>query len=162
MHPITAVQSEYSLWSRDPESDGVLETCRELGIGFVPYSPLGRGFLTGAIHSPEQLAKDDFRLQTPRFTAEAFAQNQKLVEVVQKIATGKGITASQVALAWGWPRSGPCADSRDAPHKYLEENAAALDVELSGAERQTLHEAFSPDAVTGDRYTKEGMALVNG
>ncbi|MFX0240193.1 aldo/keto reductase, partial [Pseudomonas aeruginosa] len=127
VHPIAAVQSEYSLWSRDPEED-VLATCRELGIGFVPYSPLGRGFLTGAIQKTDDLAADDFRRSLPRFQSENFDANAALVARLQSLAEEKGVTAAQLALAWVLHRGDdivPIPGARKLHH--LEQNAAAAD-----------------------------------
>ncbi|HEV7321894.1 MAG TPA: aldo/keto reductase [Ensifer sp.] len=161
VHPIAAVQSEYSLWSRDPEED-VLATCRELGIGFVPYSPLGRGMLTGAIRKAEDLADDDFRRSLPRFQAENFDANARLVETLAALAAEKGVTAAQLALAWVINQGDfivPIPGARKLEH--LEQNAAAADVVLSADERVRLGEQLSPGLVAGKRYTDASLALTN-
>ncbi len=132
VHPITALQSEYSLWSRDPEHDGVLETVRELGIGFVPYSPLGRGFLTGAIRSPEDFEADDYRRHSPRFQGENFDRNLQLVERVRELAQAKGVTPGQLALAWVLAQGEDLVPIPGTKRlAYLEENLGALQVKLS-------------------------------
>ncbi|MFE9426386.1 aldo/keto reductase [Kitasatospora sp. NPDC006697] len=162
VHPISAVQTEYSLWTRDIEAD-VLPTLRELGIGLMPYAPLGRGFLTGAIETPDQLAEGDFRRIAPRFQGDNFANNSRLVEPVRAIAERLGATAAQVALAWvlksaemSVPIPGTTKPERVA------ENIAALEVELTEAELKTLDEAFPPGVAAGDRYPAPMMALLNG
>ena len=153
VHSITALQSEWSLWSRDIEVD-VLETVRELGIGIVPYSPLGRGFLTGEIKSPDDLDDNDFRRTTqPRFQGDNFAKNLELVEQVKAIAAEKGCTAGQLALAWVHAQGNdvfPIPGTKRV--KWLEENAAAFDITLSPEERERLESVLSPDAIAGDRY----------
>ncbi|MBB3086182.1 aldo/keto reductase [Geodermatophilus sabuli] len=160
--PVTAVQTEYSLWTRDPEDDGVLATCAELGIGFVAYSPLGRGFLSGQIRSLDDLAPDDFRRRNPRFQGEAFARNLELVDRVREIADEKGVTGGQLALAWVMAQSG--RDRGDGANPtivpipgtkrvgYLEENAAAADVRLSDDDLRRIDEAAPAGATAGDRY----------
>lgn len=163
VHPITALQTEYSLWSRDPEENGVLETCRRLGIGFVPYSPLGRGFLTGTLKSPDDFAQDDYRRNSPRFQGENFAKNLLLVEKVQKLAADKGVTAGQLALAWVLAQGNdvvPIPGTKQ--RKYLEENVAALDIKLSADELRALRDLFPVGAVAGKRYTEASLKLVNG
>jgi aryl-alcohol dehydrogenase-like predicted oxidoreductase len=158
VQPVTAVQTEYSLWSRDPEQDGVLATCAELGIGFVAYSPIGRGFLSGQIRSVEDLAPDDFRRNNPRFRGEAFEQNLRLVDRVREIADEKGVTASQLALAWvmaqssrdGGPSVVPIPGTKRV--RWLEENAAAADVQLTDDDLRRLDEAAPVGAAAGDRY----------
>src|SRR5688572_4188570 len=146
VHPIAALQTEYSLWSRDPE-DGILATCSELGIAFVAYSPLGRGFLTGQIRSLDDLAPDDFRRRNPRFQGEAFEQNLRLVDRVRAIADEKGVTAGQLALAWVMSRSNRPGNPDVVPIPgtkrvaYLEENAAAADIELTDEDLRRLDEA---------------------
>jgi len=163
VHPIAALQTEYSLWSRDPEENGTLETCRRLGIAFVPYSPLGRGFLTGALKSPDDFAPDDYRRRAPRFQGENFARNLLLVEKVQQLAADKGVTAGQLALAWVLAQGNdviPIPGTKQ--RKYLEENVAALDVTLSAGELQALKDLFPVTAIAGGRYTEAGMKLVNG
>jgi aryl-alcohol dehydrogenase-like predicted oxidoreductase len=158
VQPVTAVQTEYSLWTRDPEFDGVLATCAELGIGFVAYSPIGRGFLSGQIRSIEDLAEDDFRRRNPRFQGENFVRNLELVDRVRELAEGKGVTASQLALAWVMARSGRAGNPSIVPIpgtkrvRYLEENAGAADVELSAEDLRALDEAAPAGAAAGDRY----------
>jgi aryl-alcohol dehydrogenase-like predicted oxidoreductase len=161
VHPITAVQSEYSLWSREPEA-GVLATCRELGIGFVPYSPLGRGFLTGQIQRFEDLAPDDYRRQSPRFQGENFAKNLKLVGQIEKLARQKNCTPAQLALAWVLAQGEDIVPIPGTKRRqYLEENLGAIDVELTPAELAQI-EAISPRGVAaGDRYSAAMMSLVN-
>ncbi|MDQ6842561.1 MAG: aldo/keto reductase [Actinomycetota bacterium] len=159
VHPVTAVQTEYSLWTRDPESE-VLPTCRELGIGFVPYSPLGRGFLSGRFKSPEELDKNDFRRHGPRFSGENLEANLELAEKVAEIAEEKGITPAQLALAWVLHQGEDLVPIPGTKRrKYLEENAAAVDVELTGEDLARI-EAELP-RVAGDRYDEAGMASVN-
>ncbi len=158
VQPVSAVQTEYSLWSRDPEVDGVLATCAELGIGFVAYSPIGRGFLSGQIRSVDDLAPDDFRRANPRFQGEAFEQNLRLVDRVREIAEEKGVTASQLALAWVMAQSGRGGNPAVVPIpgtkrvRYLEENAAAADVELTDDDLRRLDDAAPVGAAAGDRY----------
>ncbi|MGZ8716497.1 MAG: aldo/keto reductase, partial [Gaiellaceae bacterium] len=153
VHPIAALQSEYSLWSRDPE-DGILDTIRELGIGFVAYSPLGRGFLTGRFQSPEDFADDDFRKHQPRFQGEAFQRNLDLVARVQEIAAAKGITAGQLALAWVLAQGDDVVPIPGTKRRsYLEENAAAAEIELTPADLARLDEVFPRGAASGDRYS---------
>jgi aryl-alcohol dehydrogenase-like predicted oxidoreductase len=161
VHPIAAVQSEYSLWSRDPEED-VLATCRELGIGFVPYSPLGRGMLTGAIRKVEDLAADDFRRSLPRFQAENFEANAALVAKLQELGEEKGVTTAQLALAWVVNQGDyivPIPGARTLDH--LEQNVAAADIVLTESERAALGEALSPAFVAGRRYSAASLALTN-
>jgi aryl-alcohol dehydrogenase-like predicted oxidoreductase len=152
VHPITAVQTEYSLWSRDPEH-GVLDTCRELGIGFVAYSPLGRGFLTGAIRSPEDFAPDDFRRNNPRFKGENFRKNLELVDAVRAMADAKGVTAAQLALAWVLHRGEHvvCIPGTTKQHRF-DENQAAHDVRLSAEELAQLDAKLPVGAAVGERY----------
>ena len=158
VQPVTAVQTEYSLWTRDPEDDGVLATCAELGIGFVAYSPIGRGFLSGQIRSVEDLAENDFRRHNPRFQGENFVRNLELVDRVREIAEGKGVTATQLALAWvmaqadrdGHPTIVPIPGTKRT--SYLEENAGAADVELTEDDLRALDEAAPVGAAAGDRY----------
>ncbi|MEB3043166.1 aldo/keto reductase [Rhizobium mulingense] len=161
VHPIAALQSEYSLWTRDPEED-VLATCRELGIGFVPYSPLGRGFLTGAIRKADDLAADDFRRQVPRFQAENFDANAALVTALEQLAARKGVTAAQLALAWVLSQGDdivPIPGARKLQH--LEQNAAAANITLSAAELQQLGEAIPAAQVAGKRYSDASLAMTN-
>lgn len=162
VHPIAAVQSEYSLWSREPEQD-VLAVCRELGIGFVPYSPLGRGLLTGAISKPDVLDAHDWRHTLPRFQADAMAANNALLAMLDKMAAEKGVTPAQLALAWVLHQGDfivPIPGARKIRH--LEQNTAAAGIELSATEVAAIGDALSPDKVVGNRYAKEGLALVNG
>jgi aryl-alcohol dehydrogenase-like predicted oxidoreductase len=160
-YPVSALQTEYSLWSRDPE-DEILPTCRELSIGFVAYSPLGRGFLSGQIRRPEDLAADDWRRNNPRFQGEHFAKNLELVARIEELARAKQCTPSQLALAW------VLAQGRDIVPipgtkrvRYLEENAAAAAVTLSTADLDAIDAAFPKGATAGDRYPAGGMATVN-
>ena len=162
VHPIAAVQSEYSLWARDPE-DEVLPVCRELGIGFVPYSPLVRGLLTGTMRKPEALGRGDWRLTLPRFQGENMEANAALLDVLDELAKEKGITPAQLSLAWVLAQGDfivPIPGARKIRH--LEENVAAADVVLSSGELQRIGEALSPQHVAGGRYTEAGLALVNG
>ena len=152
-HPITALQSEYSLWSRDPEVNGVLDTVRELGVGFVAYSPLGRGFLSGRFASPDDLAEDDFRRHHPRFQGENFTKNLQLVGAVKKMSADKGVTPGQLALAWVLAQGEDVVPIPGTKHRrYLEENAAADDIELSDADLRRLDEILPPGVTSGDRY----------
>jgi aryl-alcohol dehydrogenase-like predicted oxidoreductase len=160
-YPITAVQTEYSLWTRDPEA-GVLAACRELGVGFVPYSPLGRGFLTGTITRPEDFDDDDYRKHSPRFQGGNFAKNRVLVEKVQALAKEKGIPASQLALAWVLAQGDDLLPIPGTKRRtYLEENVGALEVTLSAAELAELDAVFPPDAAAGLRYPEPVMGLLN-
>jgi aryl-alcohol dehydrogenase-like predicted oxidoreductase len=152
VHPMAALQSEYSLWTRDPE-DGVLETCRELGIGFVAYSPLGRGFLTGQIRSADGFAEGDFRGHLPRFQGENLQRNLELVARVEEIAEEKGSTPGQIALAWVLSRGDDVVPIPGTKRRaYLEENAEAADIELTTEELERLEQAFPQGAAAGDRY----------
>ncbi len=161
IHPITAVQTEYSLWTRDPESE-VLPACRELGIGFVPYSPLGRGFLSGQFQKPEDLPEEDTRRNHPRFQGENFARNLELVEKVKKIAQAKNATPSQIALAWLLAQGDDIVPIPGTKRrKYLEENLKALDFTLSPGELQQLEEIFPQGAAAGNRYPDSAMSTVN-
>ena len=162
VHPICALQTEYSLWTRDPEPE-VLPTCRRRGIAFIAYSPLGRGFLTGGIKSPEDFEAGDYRRSSPRFQGENFSRNLKLVETVKQLAEASGITPSQLALAWVLAQGDDIVPIPGTKRrKYLEENAAAVDVSLAPELIQKLQQAFPPDAAAGDRYVAEMKALVNG
>jgi len=153
VHPIAAVQSEYSLWSREIEENGVLATVRELGIGFVPYAPLGRGFLTGAIKSPDDFEADDYRRTSPRFQGENFARNLELVEKVKQMAANKGITAGQLALAWVLAQGDDLIPIPGTKRlKYLQENLGALDVVLTAEELAQINQAFPLGAAAGHRY----------
>ncbi len=158
VHPITAVQTEYSLWTRDPE-DSVLATCRELGIGFVAYSPLGRGFLTGQIRKFEDLAPDDYRRLSPRFQGENFQHNLALVDHVREIAVGKGCTPGQLALAWVLAQGGDIVPIPGTKRRsYLEDNLAALAITLSAAELVAITAALPKNAASGERYPAAMMA----
>jgi aryl-alcohol dehydrogenase-like predicted oxidoreductase len=159
VHPITAVQSEYSLWTRDPEAE-VLPTCRELGIGFVPYSPLGRGFLAGRFASPDELDENDFRRSGPRFTGENLDANLRLADKVKEIAAEKGITPAQLAIAWVLARGDDLVPIPGTKRRtYLEQNAASLEVELTADDMARI-DAELPE-VAGERYDKAGMAALN-
>jgi aryl-alcohol dehydrogenase-like predicted oxidoreductase len=161
VHPIAAVQSEYSLWSREPEA-GVLDACAELGVGFVSYSPLGRGFLTGAIGKVDDLAPDDWRRNHPRFQPANLAENRGVVRRVEELARAKRITPAQLALAWVLARAKHIvAIPGTRSEKRLEENAAAADIELSPDELRRIDEAFPRGVAAGDRYTADGMRLVD-
>ncbi|HSU85085.1 MAG TPA: aldo/keto reductase [Thermoanaerobaculia bacterium] len=160
VHPITAVQSEYSLWSRDPE-DGILDACRKLGVGFVPYSPLGRGFLTGQIKRFEDLAPDDYRRSSPRFQGENFQKNLDLVKRIEEIAKSKGCTPAQLALAWVLAQGDDLIPIPGTKRrKYLEENVGALDVTLTGEDLQRIDEVAPKDVAAGTRYPEAMMATV--
>ncbi|MCC5644415.1 aldo/keto reductase [Nostoc sp. CHAB 5824] len=159
VHPITALQTEYSLWSREPE-DEILPTVRELGIGFVPYSPLGRGFLSGAITSPDDLAPDDYRRNSPRFQGENFYKNLELVEQVKAIATEKGVTSSQLALAWLLAQGEDIVPIPGTKRRtYLEENIAATEITLTQQELNRLEAAAPKNVAAGERYPD--MSTVN-
>ena len=159
VHPLTALQTEYSLFERSPESNGVLDTVRELGIGFVPYSPLGRGLLSGAVDLTT-LDASDFRLNNPRWVGDNLEHNLKLVGRITEIATAKGVKPSQLALAWVMgDNMVPIPGTRRI--RYLEENVAATGITISTAERHALDEALPIGAAAGDRYTPQGMAGLN-
>ncbi len=161
VHRITALQSEYSLWTRDPERE-ILPTCRELGIGFVAYSPLGRGFLTGQFKRFDDLPADDYRRQSPRFQGENFQKNLDLVQRVQQIATEKGCTPSQLALAWVLAQGDdvvPIPGTKK--RKYLEDNAGAVNIRLDAEDLKRIEEAFPSGAAAGERYPEHMMQLVN-
>jgi pyridoxine 4-dehydrogenase len=162
VHPIAAVQSEYSLWTRDVEDNGVLSTCRELGIGFVPFSPLGRGVLTGALKTTEGLAADDFRRSLPRFEAGNFDANLALVAALEAMAADKGVRPAQLALAWVLAQGDfivPIPGASKIPH--LEQNVAAVDVPLSAEEAASLGEMMAPGKVAGGRYSEKMAAMAN-
>ena len=162
VHPITALQTEYSLWTRDPEGE-VLATCRELGIGFVAYSPLGRGFLTGQFRRFDDLPADDYRRHSPRFQGENFQKNLDLVRRVEEIAREKGCTASQLALAWVMAQGNDLVPIPGTKRrKYLEENVASNSLKLSKEDLRRIDDAFPPEAAAGARYPEQIMALVNG
>ena len=159
-HPITALETEYSLWSRDVEAE-ILDTCRELGVGFVAYSPLGRGFLTGRFESPDDLPEDDWRRNNPRFQGENFEKNLELVERVEQIAGEKGCTPAQLALAWVLHRGESVVPiPGTTSSKHLEENADAAAIELSGDELARIDEVIPAHLVAGTRYPEAGMARV--
>jgi len=161
VHPITALQTEYSLWSRDPEPE-VLPTCRRLGVAFVAYSPLGRGFLTGAIRSADDFESDDWRRNSPRFQGENFQRNLALVEKVREFAEASGMTPSQLALAWVLAQGEDIVPIPGTKRrKYIEENAAAVDFSLSADNLKSLGEVFPPNVAAGDRYNPAMKALVN-
>ena len=161
VHPITALQTEYSMWTRDPE-DGVLATCRELGIGFVAYSPLGRGFLTGRFRSVEDFDADDYRRHSPRFQGENFAKNLALVDLVSQIAKDKGITPSQLALAWVMAQGDDVVPIPGTKQRArLEENAATADVVLTSADLAKIDDLTPKGAAAGERYPATMMKLVN-
>ena len=160
VHPITAVQTEYSMWTRDPGQNGVLQACRELGIGFVAYAPLGRGFLSGRFTSPEDLDENDFRRQGPRFTGENLAANLKLAAKVAEIAEEKQITPAQLAIAWVLAQGGDIVPIPGTKRRtYLEQNAAAVDVRLTDEDLRRIEAELPP--VAGDRYDEAGMGAVN-
>ncbi len=161
VHPIAALQTEYSLWSRDPETE-ILAACRELGIGFVAYSPLGRGFLTGQFQRFEDLAPNDFRRNSPRFQGENFQKNLDLVRRVQELAKAKNCQPAQLALAWVMAQGNDIVPIPGTKRrKYLEENAAAAEVKLTGEDLKQIHDAFPLDAAAGTRYPETMMALLN-
>jgi aryl-alcohol dehydrogenase-like predicted oxidoreductase len=161
VHPITALQSEYSLWTRDPEGE-ILATCRELGIGLVPYSPLGRGFLTGQFKTFEDLPADDYRRFSPRFQGENFQKNLDLVDHIQEIAKEKGCTPAQLALAWVLAQGEDLVPIPGTKRrKYLEDNIGALNVELTGEDLRQIDAVFPSGAAAGSRYPEHMMSLVN-
>lgn len=161
VHPIAALQSEYSLWTRDVESNGVLASCREVGITFIPYSPLGRGFLTGAIQKPDDLHPSDWRRTNPRFVEKALQENLKLAATVKQIAREKGVTPAQLALAWVLTQGKDMIPIPGTKHiRYLEDNMGALEVNLTEADRKMIAEKVSQNQVVGERYTSEMMTLV--
>lgn len=161
VHPIAALQTEYSLWSREVEH-GILDTCRELGIGFVPYSPLGRGFLTGAIRSPDDFEANDYRRNSPRFQDENFSKNLKLVQAAERLAAEKGCTPAQLALAWVLAQGKDLVPIPGTKHiKYLEDNIGALNVDFTAEELATIDAVFPPDAAAGTRYPEAMMRRVN-
>src|ERR1043166_1895740 len=161
VHPITALQSEYSLWTRDPE-EKILPVCRELGIGFVPYSPLGRGFLTGRIQKPDDLGEDDYRKTTPRFQGNNFQRNLDLVKRVEQIALEKRCTPAQLALAWVLAQGSEVVPIPGTKRrKYLQENIGALDVDLTHNDLERIQEAAPKDAFAGSRYPEAMMKLLS-
>jgi aryl-alcohol dehydrogenase-like predicted oxidoreductase len=162
VHPITALQTEYSLFSRDPETE-LLPLARQLGIGFVAYSPLGRGLITGSIQKREDLAADDWRRTSPRFDDEALSQNVEYVNRVESIAARKGVTPSQLALAWVLAQSDDIVPIPGTKRrKYLDQNVAAVDIRLSSEELEELDKAVPRGAIQGDRYAKEMMRYIHG
>ncbi|HEU0301378.1 MAG TPA: aldo/keto reductase [Longimicrobium sp.] len=162
VHPIAALQTEWSLWTRDVEENGVLDAVRELGIGFVAYSPLGRGFLTGRFQRLDDMPEDDWRRNHPRFQGENFQKNLDLVREVEAIATEKGVTPSQLALAWVMAQGRDVVPIPGTKHvKYLEENAAAAQVRLSDDDLHRIAEVFPVGAAAGTRYPEGGMRTVN-
>jgi aryl-alcohol dehydrogenase-like predicted oxidoreductase len=161
VHPITALQTEYSLWSREPEAE-ILPTCRRLGVAFVAYSPLGRGFLTGAIKSADDFESDDWRRSSPRFQGENFQRNLELVEKVRQLAEASSVTPSQLALAWVLAQSEDIVPIPGTKRrKYLEENAAAVDFSLPADVHSALKEVFPLNVAAGDRYAPGAKALIN-
>ena len=161
-HPISALQTEYSLWTRDPE-DEILPLCRQLEIGFVAYSPLGRGFLTGRFRTFEDLPEDDYRRNSPRFQYQNFQKNLDLVERVEEIATRKRCTPAQLALAWLLTQGKdivPIPGTKQ--RRYLEENVGALDVELTSPDLEEIEEVAPKGAAVGDRYNEAAMRTING
>ncbi|HMK23106.1 MAG TPA: aldo/keto reductase [Terriglobales bacterium] len=161
VHKITALQTEYSLWTRDPE-DEILATCRELGVGFVAYSPLGRGFLTGRFKRFEDFPADDYRRFSPRFQGENFQKNLDMVKQVEEIAKEKGCTPSQLALAWVMAQGKEIVPIPGTKRrKYMEENAGAADVQLSEQDLQMMGAVFPSGAAAGTRYPEHMMHLVN-
>jgi aryl-alcohol dehydrogenase-like predicted oxidoreductase len=161
VHPIAALQTEYSLWSREPENE-ILPTVRELGIAFVAYSPLGRGFLTGAIKSIDHLPADDFRHRSPRFQGENFQKNLDLVKRISALAAGKGCTPSQLALAWVLARGQDIVPIPGTKRiKYLDENLGATDVRLSPPELEEIDAVLPPGLTAGDRYHAQAMQAIN-
>ena len=162
VHPIAALQTEYSLWTRDPEENGLLELCREHGIAFVAYSPLGRGFLTGQIQSPADFEEGDYRRHAPRFQGENFQKNLDLVDRVRALAARKDCTAAQLALAWVLAQGDDLLPIPGTKRrKYLEENLGALEVELSASELAEIEAIFPPGAAAGPRYPAEAMGSVD-
>jgi aryl-alcohol dehydrogenase-like predicted oxidoreductase len=161
VHPITALQTEYSLWSRDPE-DEILPTCRELGIGFVAYSPLGRGFLTGRFRTPEDFPPDDYRRNSPRFQGDNFRKNLELVTRIEEMARDKGCTPSQLALAWLLAQGEDIVPIPGTKRrKYLEENVAAADVRLSANDLERIEEVAPKGVASGSRYPEGMMRLAD-
>ena len=161
VHPIAALQTEYSLWSREPEGE-LFDTVRELGIGFVPYSPLGRGFLTGRFKNIDDLDQDDFRRHNPRFTGENFDRNRELVDAVTEMASDKGCTPAQLALAWVLAQGDDIVPIPGTKHqRYLEQNAAAIDVSLNQDDLDRLNAIAPRGAAAGDRYAEAQMELLN-
>jgi len=162
VHTIAALQSEYSLWSRDPETTGTLTACRELGVGFVPYSPLGRGFLTGTIRTVEDFDDDDYRRHSPRFQGANFDRNLALVEQVQAIAQDYNVTPGQLALAWVLAQGEDLVPIPGTKRiGFLDENIGALDIHLTEDDLARIDAIFPPDAAAGTRYPEAGMGALN-
>jgi aryl-alcohol dehydrogenase-like predicted oxidoreductase len=162
VHPIAALQSEFSLWTRDPQTNGMLAACRKLGVSLVAYSPLGRGFLTGAILTPDDFDADDYRRSSPRFMGDNFTRNLQLVEQVQSLAAAKGCSPAQLALAWVLAQGDDVvAIPGTRKRSRLDENLDALDVQLSPAELKAIDAVFPPDAAAGERYAGSMMHMVN-
>jgi aryl-alcohol dehydrogenase-like predicted oxidoreductase len=162
VHPIAALQSEFSLWTRDPQYNGMLDACRRLGVSLIAYSPLGRGFLTGAIRSPDDFDADDYRRRSPRFIGENFRRNLALVDQVKSLAADKGCSPAQLALAWVLAQGDEVlAIPGTKKRSRLDENLGALDITLSHAELAAIDAVFPPDAVAGDRYAGSMMQMVN-
>ena len=162
VHPIAALQSEFSLWTRDPQNNGMLDACRRHGVSLVAYSPLGRGFLTGAITKPEDFDADDYRRNNPRFVGENFGLNLKLVEQVKALAANKGCSPAQLALAWVLAQGEDVLPIPGTKRRSrLDENLGALDVQLSAAELKAIDAVFPPDAAAGSRYAEAMMHVVN-
>src|SRR3989441_12924269 len=162
VHPLSALQTEYSLWSRDPE-DEILPTCRELGVGFVAYSPLGRGFLAGRFKTPEDLPEDDWRKDHPRFQGANFQKNLDLVARVEQLARAKGCTPSQLALAWLLAQGPDIVPIPGTKRRtFLEENARAADIRLTAADLRSIAQVAPKDVAAGARYSEAGMRSVNG
>jgi aryl-alcohol dehydrogenase-like predicted oxidoreductase len=161
VHPITALQTEYSLFFREPENE-ILPTCRELGVGFVGYSPLGRGFLGGGIRKIEDLAPDDWRRSSPRYQGENFAHNVRLVERVEALAAEKGVTSAQLALAWVLHQGDDIVPIPGTKRRaYLEQNIAAAEIRLSAEDLARIEEASPKGAALGDRYHPSMMGFLN-
>jgi aryl-alcohol dehydrogenase-like predicted oxidoreductase len=161
VHQVTALQSEYSLWTRDVEKE-ILPTCRELGIGFVPFSPLGRGFLTGQIKDNSRFDEKDFRKDNPRFIGENFKKNLEFISKVEKMASEKGCTPAQLALAWVLAQGNDIVPIPGTKRrKYLEENIAALDIKLTADELSRINEIAPPGIAAGERYNEEMMKAID-
>ena len=162
VHPIAALQSEFSLWTRDPQNNGMLDACRKLGVSLVAYSPLGRGFLTGAIRSPQDFEADDYRRGSPRFQGDNFTRNLQLVEQVKTLAADKGCSPAQLALAWVLAQGNDVLAIPGTKRRTrLDENLGALDVKLNIAELAAIDAVFPPDAAAGTRYPAAGMSALN-